>query len=225
MVVTKAQIIKGQPEFGHPVLLAFLAGGAGWAALMYMATGAIMDPQAKTDDQNGLGLLITQPLIHVVLVPTFFFAAYACIQVFGYIAEKSMLWSNQSAVARIFLRAAGRRTLIDKADGWTQEAYLKAQRRTDALLFRPIEFGVGALTMLGLLGTIVGLSFALADLPAVLDPDAGTEAKQQVLGSLGFAFVTTIIGIVGSLLLSLARLYLTNMADHAQLILESRERD
>ena len=207
-----------EAAFGRATLLSGLVALAVWAGVMALAS--LFASASEDAAGNGWSILLDQGLIHLVLLPAFFFAAFACLQIAGYLAEKNMMLRGDSRLRRRWLIASGRMTLSHGAQGISPQSYLEAQKRTDALLFRPLDFGVGALTMLGLLGTIIGLSFALGDLPAVLEANADSSAKTEVLGSLGFAFLTTIIGIVGSLCLSLAKLYLLNIADRARFVVE-----
>ncbi|KNG94632.1 MotA/TolQ/ExbB proton channel family protein [Pseudaestuariivita atlantica] len=202
------------------------------AALIGLSAFSLIILIARSVQREGsaldiVSLLATEPLINIVFLPACMFWAYAGLQILGYRVELGLLKGGRvSITACRMLRATGR-NIIPAAhsadiDQIIEDGYFRLQTRTDQRLMRPIEFGVGALTMLGLLGTIIGLSLAIQDMPRVLSEDATAQDKGIILGSLGYAFATTIIGILGSLTLSLARMYLSNMADVARALAEDR---
>lgn len=211
------------PTFWQPVLFSLLLG----AALACAIQGLAITRAGAATEGDALDVLsypVTQPLVHIVVLPACFFFAYAATQIAGYRAEiRTLRRGGAGWLSGIARHVAGRWPALSEGAPYPlPHAYGVLQRRNDRRLLRPVEFGAGALTMLGLLGTIIGLSRALRDLPAVMVPDADIAERTAVLGNLGFAFVTTIAGIVASLGLSLARVWLRNMADRAEAIVEDR---
>ena len=169
-----------------------------------------------------LEALVERPIIHIVLLPCAVLIFYALLQLIGYRTELSVLERGLSIrlLQSKILEVAGRRGSLHFLEHAPQDddfatGYAAVVAQSDPRLHRPIDFGTGALTMLGLLGTIVGLTLALQDLPSVMSPNATEADRSLVLESLGLAFTTTIIGIVGSLVLSFFRMILSNLADTA----------
>lgn len=158
--------------------------------------------QSTGTDSHLVHVLITDPMIHLVAVPAYFFIAYATIQLLAYSSELKQQQFNRLPNTRITSTAGHTYSNNTRELAEAPDKYLTRKLSADQQLSRPIEFGVGALTMLGLLGTIFGLSMALGDLPAVMQESSTPEDKTVVLESLGFAFTTTIVGIVGSLAVS-----------------------
>jgi hypothetical protein len=62
-------------------------------------------------------------------------------------------------------------------------------------LLEPLRLGLWAFPVVGFIGTVVGISQAVKDLPLAMKDDAALSA---VLDSLHLAFDTTFIGLVGS---------------------------
>jgi biopolymer transport protein ExbB/TolQ len=76
-------------------------------------------------------------------------------------------------------------------------AYLRAAADwgADAVL-APLRVGVTVFPMLGFLGTVIGLSAAIAELPSAVKDNT---KLQPVLDSLYVAFDTTFLGLIGAL--------------------------
>lgn len=105
--------------------------------------------------------------------------------------------------------------------GWVQVAYAISGRQPGAgrgrylsdcaawggdALLAPLRLGSTVFPMLGFLGTIVGLSGAIADLPSAV---RNTDGLGPVLSDLYVAFDTTVLGLVGAILC----LVLTRLAE------------
>jgi len=198
-------------------------------AVASLIHGSAMAFVADTDTTEAAGLvagllgtLVERPVIHIVLLPCAVFLFYGVLQLFGYRTELFVLERGDpiGLLRRKILEVSGRRSSLHFLEHATRDdnfgdRYSAVVAQSDPRLHRPIEFGTGALTMLGLLGTIIGLTLALQDLPAVMSPNATDDDRSLVLESLGLAFTTTIIGIVGSLILSFFKMILSNLADTA----------
>lgn len=219
------------PNLGRPMVFSTMLGiaMASAAHALSMMRLARLEAEGAATAVDWGSFLATRPIVHVVVVPACVLAVYSLVQVAGLLAEQRVLrQAIVNTVTRLVMRIAGRRDTLNLATGQDGAASLAAvygtlRSRTDRVLLRPIEFGTGALTMLGLLGTIVGLTLALQDLPAVMVSDATDADREQVLQSLGMAFATTIVGIIGSLLLSLVRVIIANIADKCDAIASGRE--
>ena len=68
-------------------------------------------------------------------------------------------------------------------------------------LFEPMRLGIAAFPMVGFLGTVIGLSGAIASLPAAIGDKAALDA---VLADLHVAFDTTLLGLLGALVCLIA---------------------
>lgn len=62
--------------------------------------------------------------------------------------------------------------------------------------FAPIGFAIWVLPLLGFIGTVVGITQAIAGLEQTVTPGAARGGLGEVLGGLTFAFDTTLIGLV-----------------------------
>jgi hypothetical protein len=67
-------------------------------------------------------------------------------------------------------------------------------------LLEPLRFGLWAFPVIGFIGTVLGVSQAVKDLPSAMQDEA---ALSRVLGSLHLAFDTTFIGLAASVVLML----------------------
>jgi hypothetical protein len=79
------------------------------------------------------------------------------------------------------------------------DEYFMARRHQSRHNFAPIQFGLWVLPLLGFIGTVIGISEAIAGLEqSVSSTSSATPAAQLtfVLGGLKFAFDTTLIGLV-----------------------------
>lgn len=69
------------------------------------------------------------------------------------------------------------------------------------------RFAAGTLTVIGLVGTVLGLSIAVGNLPKLgvgQDITAFTNQMQNILGGMGTAFSCTLAGLFGAVVLSVA---------------------
>lgn len=117
---------------------------------------------------------------------------YGVLQLAGLAADGALGRGRAAA----WTRAA--RTLSGRPAGVPRQRYLQASLGwgSDALL-APLRLGVTLFPMLGFLGTVIGLSGAIADLPeAVQDKDK----LDPVLQDLYVAFDTTFLGLLGAIL-------------------------
>jgi len=186
------------------------------AAASHYVRSDLYEPAATYDV---LAAPVADPLIHIVLLPLWFFLAYALVQILGFRGVLHQLERD---------RRSGRRRGGDRRDRLSEHLIAAAGRPTDSAgdagrehelaliehrLLRPVALGIGALTMLGLLGTVIGLSLALQDLAPVMGGNANPADTAAVLSRLGLAFTTTLIGITGSLVLSVVRMILRMSAE------------
>lgn len=76
-------------------------------------------------------------------------------------------------------------------------------------------FMAGALIKLGLLGTVIGFIIMLSSLDSIkaMDIDQVQSLMQQMTHGMGIALNTTLLGLIGSLLLGIQYLYLDRHAD------------
>jgi hypothetical protein len=117
---------------------------------------------------------------------------FAALQLVATTIESRLGNSDRpGARARFVLRLSGRGGFEPIAD------YLDASLRfgTDTLL-SPLRMGVTVFPMLGFIGTVVGLSMAIQNLPAAV---ADKSKLQPVLDDLYLAFDTTFLGLIGAL--------------------------
>ena len=92
------------------------------------------------------------------------------------------------------LRAMGGRSRVPD----TARSYLDQSREFGAdFCLGTLRFGVAAFPMVGFIGTIVGLSGAIKNLPQAI---GNPELLQPVLDDLNVAFDTTLLGLCGAIL-------------------------
>jgi len=92
------------------------------------------------------------------------------------------------------LRAMGGRSRVPD----TTRSYLDQSRAFGAdYCLGALRFGVAAFPMVGFIGTIVGLSGAIKNLPQAI---GNPELLQPVLDNLNVAFDTTLLGLCGAIL-------------------------
>ena len=115
-------------------------------------------------------------------------AIYAALQALGLAADAR---ASGSPVRDFLSRASGRRQIGDRAAYRRQAAEWGAHQ-----LLAPLRLGLTAFPMLGFLGTVIGLSGAIQELPAAVS-DKGKLGG--VLDNLHVAFDTTLIGLLGAI--------------------------
>ena len=124
------------------------------------------------------------------------FVCYGLLQLIGIKIDRS-LWSNKSfsLITKLLAPMTGR--CLAKID----LATLNQQRELSYhILTAPLAFGTWVMPLLGFIGTIVGISSAIAELPQL---QAQNGDMETVLSNLHVAFDTTFIGLISAILLSI----------------------
>lgn len=168
------------------VYITIEAGQAPFAtlALWADAEGAAMGPYL----QGLVSRAATDPICISLAMLIFVILAYAALQVFGMLAG-----SASSSAATFLRRVAGRPGSVADAEAYRIALAENGQDR----LSSPIRLGITVFPMIGFLGTVVGLSGAIRDLPAAVQDKAKLP---PVLDSLYVAFDTTALGLIGAIL-------------------------
>ena len=137
------------------------------------------------------GLLIraaTNPIAIGMAILTAVILVYAALQALGMLAGGA---GNGSAA--FLRRIAGRPGPVTDAEAYRIALADHGQDRLNS----PIRLGLTAFPMVGFLGTVIGLSGAIRDLPAAVQDKAKLP---PVLDNLYVAFDTTALGLIGAIL-------------------------
>jgi hypothetical protein len=166
--------------------LAIEAGQAPFAALALWADseGAAMGPYL----QGLLSRAATNPIAIGMAILTAVILVYAALQALGMLAG-----SAGSGGAAFLRRLAGRPGPVTDAEAYRTALAAHGQDRLNS----PIRLGLTAFPMVGFLGTVIGLSGAIRDLPAAVQDKAKLP---PVLDNLYVAFDTTALGLIGAIL-------------------------
>lgn len=156
---------------------------------------------------------MTQGMVSAMLV----LAIYALLQLAGAFADRRLARhaANASAPGRaggMFLKflstitgRPGRFPSVFLSDPASRELHFDYGRH---VLLTPLRLGLWAFPVVGFLGTVIGISGAVAHLPQVLEDNAKLN---QLLSNLHVAFDTTFTGLTASLAI-MAFLFLLDTA-------------
>ena len=169
-------------------LALYIAIEAGQAPLVTLALwvdadGATMGPYL----QGLLSRASTNPIAIVMAILTAVILAYATLQLLG-----MLVGSGGSRGAAFMRRLAGRPGPVADAEAYSIALADHGQDRLNS----PIRLGLSAFPMIGFLGTVIGLSGAIRDLPAAVQDNAKLPT---VLDNLYVAFDTTALGLIGAI--------------------------
>lgn len=166
--------------------LAIEAGQAPFAALALWADseGTAMGPYL----QGLLSRAVTNPIAIGMAILTIVILAYAALQALGMLAG-----SAGSGRAAFLRRLSGRPGPVMDEVAYRNALADHGQDRLNS----PIRLGLTAFPMVGFLGTVIGLSGAIRDLPAAVQDKAKLP---PVLDNLYVAFDTTALGLIGAIL-------------------------
>ncbi len=153
-------------------------------ALWVDANGEALGPYI----QGLITRLVTNPIAIGMATIGAVLVVYAVIQAIGLLAG-----SANGTVAAFFRRISGRPGAVDDANSYR----IALKDYGQEMLGSPFRLGLTIFPMVGFLGTVIGLSSAIRDLPAAVDDKAKLP---PVLDSLYIAFDTTALGLVGAIL-------------------------
>ena len=166
--------------------LAIEAGQAPFASLALWADaeGGVLGPYL----QGLLSRAATNPIAIGMAILIAVILAYAALQSLG------MLVGSAGSGGAAFLRClAGRPGSVTDAEAYRNALADHGQDQLNS----PIRLGLTAFPMVGFLGTVIGLSGAIRDLPAAVQDKAKLP---PVLDNLYVAFDTTALGLIGAIL-------------------------
>ena len=171
------------------VLALYLAVEAGHAPFARLALWVDSNGEAMGPYLQGLFTrLATNPIAIGMAILSVVISTYALLQALGMLAGCS-----GSGGAAFLRRLSGRPGSITDADSYRAALVDHGQDQLNS----PIRLGLTVFPMVGFLGTVIGLSGAIRDLPAAVDDKARLP---PVLDNLYIAFDTTALGLGGAIL-------------------------
>jgi hypothetical protein len=133
---------------------------------------------------------------------------YGLLQIFGVSIDrmalipkkKSWLFSLSFKVLGLFSPMAGRplRNAIPSISQ-TPTTYQEQRDISYDIFMAPLSFGIWLMPLLGFIGTIIGISGAIAELPKIRNQE---DDLSSVLGNLYIAFDTTFLGLTCAIFLA-----------------------
>jgi len=131
---------------------------------------------------------------------------YGLLQIFGVSIDrmalipkkKSWFFSLSLKILGLFSPMAGRPGAIHSISK-TPTTYQEQRDISYDIFMAPLSFGIWLMPLLGFIGTIIGISGAIAELPKIRNQE---DDLSSVLGNLYIAFDTTFLGLTCAIFLA-----------------------
>ena len=115
--------------------------------------------------------------------------------------KESWLSSLSRKILGSFSQMAGRPLMstVPSASKKTPNTYQEQRDISYDIFMAPLSFGIWLMPLLGFIGTIIGISGAIAELPKIRNQE---DNLSSVLGNLYIAFDTTFLGLICAIFLA-----------------------